>query len=139
MDKKKGLLATIHIAKKELGLSQEVYSEFLMATIGKDTCKGASEKELVAVKIALERKGWVNTHQGRKKPSVRRGNEAMLAKIEALLAEEKLPWNYAHGIGKRMFGTERLEWLDGGKLASVLVALVRQAERKKQKEAESVS
>ncbi len=48
---------------------------------------------------------------------------AMLAKIEAILADMKLPWPYADGIAKKMFGVDLVRWCDGDQTYRVLQAL----------------
>ena len=48
---------------------------------------------------------------------------AMLSKIEAILADLKLPWSYADGMAQRMFGTHLLRWCKTDQVYKLLQAL----------------
>lgn len=54
-----------------------------------------------------------------------------LKKIGALLADMKLPWNYAHAIGKTQGKKDRLEWLTDQQLDGVISALQRKQNKDK--------
>ncbi|VFS18860.1 Mu-like prophage protein gp16 [Serratia liquefaciens] len=62
---------------------------------------------------------------------VARSREAILAKIEALLAEAKRPWNYAEGLAAHMYQQHVLEWLTVEQLSAVMKALIIDAKRRK--------
>lgn len=47
-----------------------------------------------------------------------------MGKIEALLADNKLPWAYADGIAKQMFKVDKVDWLEREQLRKVVAALV---------------
>jgi phage gp16-like protein len=49
--------------------------------------------------------------------------EAVLRKVEAILADMKLDWAYADGIARKMFGVDRLTWCDADQTFRVLQAL----------------
>jgi phage gp16-like protein len=49
--------------------------------------------------------------------------EAVIRKIEAILADMELPWSYADGIARKMFGVEKLLWCDADQTFRVLQAL----------------
>lgn len=59
-----------------------------------------------------------------------------MGKIGALLADGKLSWNYAHGIAKKMFGVERLEWCDCQQLRKIVAALEYNKKRQAKKQVE---
>jgi len=61
---------------------------------------------------------------------------AMLSKIEAILTDLRLPWQYADGMAKKMFGVERLRWLDGDQTYRLLQALCVYQRRRKDKSME---
>lgn len=54
----------------------------------------------------------------------------MLRKIEALLADGKLPWAYADGISKRMFKVERVAFCAPEQLRKIIQALSYYADRR---------
>jgi len=53
--------------------------------------------------------------------------QAQLTKVEALLADMELPWDYADGIAKRMFGDSvlRVDSLNKRQLTAVISALMK--------------
>jgi len=59
------------------------------------------------------------------------GQQAQLEKVEALCADMGLPWDYADGIAKRMFGSSvlRVDTLDGRQLRAVITALVKRQQQ----------
>lgn len=153
-------IAMIHIAKKQLGMSDADYRMLLMqASSDKGGCGGVwscanmSDDQLTRVMLAMKRagfdpaKGYATTGTGKRK----RGGKAaagkparrvfanrpkntdevpMLRKVAALLADAKRPWNYAHHTAKQMFGIERLEWLDSSQLHKLIGALQIDADRR---------
>lgn len=135
-ESRKSLLAKLHIAKKDLGLSDDVYRAMLESVAGKRSASELTDRQLVAVVAELRAKGWqpkVVARHGRK-PKVRGAAKPMLAKVEALLADNGRPWKYAEGIAKRMYGVEKLEWCDEAQISGVMVALVKDARRRSGKE-----
>jgi len=58
-DLEKGLISKIHIAKKDLGFSDERYRALLQGITGKDSCKDMVLSELDAVLKALQKEGFV--------------------------------------------------------------------------------
>ena len=129
------LLAKLHIAKKDLGLTDDIYRDMLEGVTGKRSGADLSVKELVAVIAELRAKGWQpkSTPRYGRKPKVRGAAKPQLAKVEALLADNGRPWAYAEGIAKRMYGVEKLEWCDETQISGVMVALVKDARRRKGK------
>ena len=53
----------------------------------------------------------------------------LLKKIEALLAEAGRPWKYAHGMARRMFTIERVQWCEPFQLHKIVAALIYDAKR----------
>lgn len=103
--KKKALLAKIHIAKKDLGLDDGTYRDVLCRITGKDSSSKMLISELERVIYEFGNLGWkpsaaAKPKHGRKprvstdKPS----RQAVMDKIEAILSDMGLHWNYAHGF-----------------------------------------
>jgi len=118
--------ALVHVAKAQLGLSDEDYREIL-AGYGVASSRELTERQFNELMKFLGRLGF----QRRPPAARRRGQEVYgdersryLAAIERLLVEKNLPWNYAHAIGENMFGVRRLEWLEPERLQKVMVALI---------------
>jgi phage gp16-like protein len=115
-DNRKGVLAQIHIARKELALDEDTYRQ-MIATVtgGKRSCSDCSVSELHKIVRHLKDRGF--KARPRKRVAQHPGtphnlnSEPMLQKIEALLAELKAPWSYADAIAKRQYRIERVAWL----------------------------
>lgn len=123
------LIQLIHIGKGKLGLDDATYRALLTAHGQADSCTQMSLTGLQAVLKHMEGSGF--------KPAARAAfpgrpnncdSKPMLLKIEALLADRKLPWKYASAISLRMFGKERLEFCSDAELHAVIAALVKAAE-----------
>ncbi|SDB03463.1 Mu-like prophage protein gp16 [Desulfonatronum thiosulfatophilum] len=136
---RKGLLAQIHIGRKALGLDDDSYRDMLEAATGKRSCADMRLGELVSICMRLEKIALAQgvelskpKHPGKPANMDTDGKGPLLGKIEALLAEGKRPWSYAHGIAKRMYGSERVEWLTSRQLGSVVTALVKAQQKRKE-------
>lgn len=127
-------LAKIHIAKKQLGMDDVTYREMLRSVAGVESAGKLDVHGLDAVLAHLRRAGFKAKRQVRfpGKPQARQVRlecRALMSKVEALLAEAKRPWSYGHGVAKRMFKIERLEWLDAQQIHKVVQALMIDAKR----------
>ncbi|MBF7683936.1 regulatory protein GemA [Acinetobacter sp. B5B] len=115
-------LATIHVAKKTLGLDDDTYRDLLAQVTGKRSAKDLNQDELIAVLKHLETLGFSKQSFGQK-PKVKHSKEALVGKIEALLADQALHWQYAVGIAKKMFKKEALEFCTESELWRIVAAL----------------
>ncbi|MHA7855396.1 gp16 family protein [Marinobacter shengliensis] len=113
---RKGVLAQIHIARKELALDDDTYRQ-MIATVtgGKRSCSDCNVAELHKIVQHMKERGF--KAKPRKRVAQYPGKphnldaQPMLQKIEALLAELKAPWSYADAIAKRQYKVERVAWL----------------------------
>lgn len=143
---RKGLLAKVHIAKKQLGLRDEDWRAILEARFEVDSSARLSLGQLENLVSYLERCGWKPTTRRKVfdrhgKPHVAThddtgmGREGQMRKIEALLAElgqaegHYMPWDYAAAILKHQTGLTRLEYADPIQLKGVIAALSRNITR----------
>ena len=133
-NKRNSLLAKIHIAKKQLVLDDAIYRDMLWRLTGKRSCKQMSIKELNSVLRDCERLGFKPIKQHGRKPNVASHKKAILVKIEAILTDLALPWQYAENMAKTMFGSHGvIEWLNDEQLYKLMQALaVYQARKKRQ-------
>lgn len=126
---KRTLIAKIHIAKKHLGYDDATYRDVLERVTGKTSCKQMDLGELKKVVMELKRLGFTPTPTATKtptwgkKPSTTKPKQALMDKIEAVLADLSLNWNYAHALAKKMFGVDMVHWLDTDRLYKVVQAL----------------
>ena len=57
--------------------------------------------------------------------------QLQIAKVEALLANMKLPWSYADALARRMYKTDMVRWCTGEQLRGVIAALVKRQQKQK--------
>lgn len=125
MSTKKVLMVKIHIAKKDLHLDDDTYRDVLWRVTGKRSCKDMTIAQLQDVVKDMENSGFKPKAAPKhgKKPSVTKRRQALISKIEAILADMGLHWNYAHGVGEQMFQIKRLQFLNDQQLYKVTQAL----------------
>lgn len=125
-------LALIHIARKEMGLDDESYRDILAGTAGVRSAKELSDRGFRAVLAEFERLGWRNGTPGSRHASAAKSGMhqrwsadkwRLYSKIEAQLADLGLPWSYADGIARNMFGVRLLRWCTAEQLRKVIAAL----------------
>ena len=131
-------LAKIHVGKKALGMDDDTYRAFLQAQVGKRSAADCTIIELQAVLHAMKRRGFVPQSSkpvGKNPgaPKTARSRQAVLDKITAQLTTRGLHWNYAHGMAKRMFNKERVQWLNDEQLYKLMQALQVDQNRRKRR------
>ena len=135
VDRRQRDLAKIHIAKKQLGLDEATYRAMLLMVAGVQSASELDAQGRNKVLAHLFNAGFkaMGTTNQRpfKKPNlaISSDKEALLRKIEAYLAEAKRPWDYAHGIARRMFKVNRLQWCHASQLHKIVAALEYDARR----------
>ena len=137
-------LSRIHCLKKDLGLTEDNYRALLQGLTGKDSSKDMDYKERWRVICEMGKlkggKGQNRASTAPKKypgrPAIIPDKEALIGKIEALLTIAGRPWRYAHGIAKKMFGIDLVEWCDPDQLWRIAAALEYDRRRREKKEAQ---
>lgn len=128
----KGKLAQIHIAKAQLGLSDEDYRAILARTAGVSSAKQLTNRTVGGVMHELRRLGFTPKpakKAGRKAPRPPATRKVVMNKVEALLAHAGRPWAYADGMAQRMFQVQRIDWIDDDQLQRLMQALIIDAKR----------
>lgn len=132
IDSRARALAAIHAAKRTLDMDEGSYRDLLervSVTKGqaRQSAKHMSPSQLIAVLEEFKRLGGLRPSPKTKgKPANFNSNAMpeMITKVEALLADMKLPWSYADSIAKRQFGIERVAWCrTQDQLRSIIAAL----------------
>lgn len=120
--------------KNGLNLTAEERHDVQMQVVGKASLTAMSLEELNRVLDHVNAKLGYTGHAGKPKGLA---DDPQLRKIEALLADMKLPWAYIHksstgpSMVRRLTGKDRIEWADGpGKTAVITALCVRQAKLK---------
>ena len=127
---RKALLATVHIAKKELKLDDPTYRLVLERVTGYESAADCGDAQLEDVLKEFKRMGYrLRPMSKYRRPQGREEIEPQLKKIEALLAEAKRPWSYAQTLAKRICKVERLEWVPADELYKIITALEKDAAR----------
>lgn len=149
-EKRRKLLAKVHIAAKELGLTEEQYRDGLRLNFGVESAGDMSIKQLERLLDFYKEKGWKqkpgrgsarqqrehipDKHGKPRRPAL--DKQGLLKKIEALLADKgrreqkEIPWSYASAILEKQSGIKRLEWATPEQLRKVVAALMYDAKRK---------
>lgn len=128
----KGKLAQIHIAKAQLGLSDEDYRAILARTAGVSSAKELTNKTVGGLMHEFRRLGFEPKpakKAGRKAPNPPATRQAEMNKVEALLTHAGRAWAYADGMAKHMFRVDRVDFLDDSQLHKLLQALIIDAKR----------
>jgi phage gp16-like protein len=118
--------ALIHVAKAQLGLSDEAYREML-ASVGVASSRDLTPLQFDELLRRLEAGGFKATGRRGKKSATRKkaapDREPLLKKIEAILLDTGLTWEYANGIARNMFGVTMVRWCNAQQLWRVAAAL----------------
>jgi len=119
IDRRKSELAQIHIAKQQLGLDEDTYRQMLW-TVGRVTsARDLDHAGRKSVLDHMESRGW----KRHAKPKVSDLKKSLVGKVEALLADMKLPWSYADGIARQMYKRDKLQWCNTSELRGIITAL----------------
>lgn len=123
-DTRKNMLAKIHIAKKELGLDDDIYRDWLEAVTGLRSCSKMTMAQLEKVLKDAKRMGWQDNHQGvGRMPLHSAEHRPMFNKLAVLLKQVGKKWAYVDGMAKKMFDVERVNMLNADQLHKVVSAL----------------
>lgn len=121
-------IAKIKMAQAALGMDDSAYREMLQRVTGRTSSAAMTHQQRDQVLAELVRLGWqANAWPGRPKNT---DQVPMLRKAEALLAQAKRPWEYAHAMTRKMFGVDRLEFLSHEQLHRLVAALQIDANRR---------
>jgi phage gp16-like protein len=130
---RRGDLARIHMAKKELGLDDEAYRDLLKGITGKESAANLDARERILVLQAMTRLGAKSTAKHQPFPGrpalVPIDSAGLISKIEAQLAEAKRPWEYAHATARHMFGKDKVQFCEPDELRRIVAAFTYDALR----------
>lgn len=151
-EQRKALLAKVHIAKAQLGMTDAEYLTLLDSYYGVESAGILGLTELKGLVLVMQKEYGFKPSKGHARRGVSRkretpatltndndnlGREALMKKIEAQLAEKgraegtDVPWGYAVAILKRQSGgvTRCFEHATPEQLRGVIAALTRDARR----------
>ncbi|HNX76074.1 MAG TPA: regulatory protein GemA [Candidatus Rifleibacterium sp.] len=124
-------LAMIHLAKKDLGLDDDMYRDILKQCCGVESSADLDQPNRRKLLAFFRGRGWgrKDYRQGRPKNMNVPDRSRMLRKIEALLADAKRPWGYADALAKRICKVDSLTFCEPAQLGKVISALMYDAKR----------
>lgn len=126
---RRGLIASVKIAQKDMGLDDDTYRDMLRAVTGRNSAARCSVPQLKAMLGEFRAKGW--KPRPRHTKSVPAELLPLHAKIAALCASLERPTTYADAIIRRQSnGCAQLGTADRAQLTACVAALVRQQGRK---------
>jgi len=117
------LLAKIHIAKKDLGMSDDEYRTVLDVKFGKGSASKLTMPQLSQLVAHFQTLGWEPAPSRGKPKNPPAERSALLSKVEAYLAEAGRPWSYADAMAKRICKVEKIAWCEPEDLAKIVAAL----------------
>lgn len=131
---RRGLLAKVHIAIKDLCIDDGTYREILRREFGVASAAALSNRELEALVRYFKRKGW----QAKSSPPDRRTGKARdpEAQVDALREralelKEKMQMSERRfrGLCRKICGAERIEWCQDGATLKRLLAVMEKIRR----------
>lgn len=131
-------LAKIHMAIKRLGMDDATYRGMLWNVAGVKSAADLDEAGLMAVLDHLISRGFEPGRGKNPYPNTPHNLQGttrspQLLKVEAILADARLPWAYADGIARRMHNVDKVAWCYPGQLQGVIAALEKMVARKREK------
>lgn len=131
---RKSMIAKIKIGQSQLGMDDWGYRQLLARVTGRQSCTECTIHQLEAILEELKRLGFQpRTPKKYMPPNHSQAKELLISKVWALLADNKWPWEYAHGLASKMFKVDRVEWLSEHHLYKLIAALQIHADRLKKR------
>ncbi|HJW23786.1 MAG TPA: regulatory protein GemA [Rhodocyclaceae bacterium] len=123
----------VHAACRELGMDDDTRRDMMQRVAG---VRSTTDLDLRKADLVLDHLNKSGAKLGKKDVGRRKDKPKdaaitdQVAKIEAQLADMKLPWQYAHSMARHMFKVERLEWCNGAQLGKIIAALAYEQEKR---------
>lgn len=121
MNKKQ--LALIHIAKKQVDMTETEYRD-LLGSVNAVSSKDLDGKSFSIVMNHFAQLGFKSTSTYRPENGLPQGKQVYLRKIDAILDDLDLKRDYADRLAKNRFGVEKVHWLDPRKIRKVMQMLI---------------
>ncbi len=129
-------LAKIHVAKKQLGMDDDTYRMMLQEVASVNSAKSLSAMGRATVLAHLKSCGMKfktppKSSTKTRHPGKPHNMKPQLDKIEALLTDMTLSWNYANSLAQHMFKVDRVSWLKTSQqLGAIIAALTYEQEKR---------
>ncbi len=113
-------LATIHIARKALGMDEETYRAFLKRETGKDSAKDLNPNEARRAIAAFERAGWRRAAKAPSPAFVRKAQALWIAGFNLGLVADRTD-RALRAFVKRQTGLDHPAWVKDAKAQRAVV------------------
>lgn len=130
--RKAARIKAIHAACRSAGIDDAERQRIQREVTGKASLKDMDYSEVSRVLTHLNKAAGYHEYDGKPKST---DTDPQLQKIEALLADQKLPWAYIHRskfgptMCKKLTGKDRIEWADAAGKQAVITALVKRQQK----------
>jgi phage gp16-like protein len=132
-EQRRALLATVHIARKQLGMVEDDYRAVLRRVAGRGSAKDCDNLQLGRVLAEFERMGFQSVARSRRRvpaaSAVARKARARWISLGQLGAIEDASEERLESFGRRQVGVDRLQWADEREGFRLIEALKAIAER----------
>ncbi|MCP3940033.1 MAG: DUF1018 domain-containing protein [Desulfobacteraceae bacterium] len=132
--------AVIHIAKSQVGMSNEEYHD-LLSSVSVTSSKKLNNKTFSIVMNQFEQLGFKTkskTRSKRKVSNLPNRKQPLIKKLEAIILDMGKSWRYVDAISKRRFDIETAQWLEVPELRKLVQMMVIYQKRQLKKELESM-
>lgn len=133
-------LAKIHIAKKELQLTDEIYHDILALHFKAETAKDLTDRQAEQLLDFFRAKGWKPKKTTAEAQTKRRDGDYIEIKPGPTAAQQRKVLAMWHALGygmdklhircKRQFGVDRFEWLTDPRQLHILITDLEQRQEK---------
>lgn len=125
--------AVIHIAKAQVGMSDEEYRD-LLGSVGVESSKDLTGKTFAQVMSRFEKLGFQTTSKTRSQRKVSnlpKDKKQLMKKLEAIILDMDLSWAYVDGIARKRFKVDAAQWLGGEELFKLVQMMAVYQKRKR--------
>lgn len=128
--------AVIHIAKAQVGMSDEEYRD-LLSSVGVESSKDLTGNTFGKIMDHFEKLGFKTKAKTRKRKinNLPVDKKALMEKLEAILLDLDLSWGYVDSIAASRFGVDRAQWLEGEPLYKLVQIMAVHQKRQRRKNA----
>jgi phage gp16-like protein len=129
-------LAIIHIAKKQVAMTDEEYRD-LLGSVGVESSKNLNNKTFSIVINHFEQLGFKTKSKTRAKRKVNNlpnRKQPLMKKLEAIILDMDKSWAYVDSIAKSRFNVETTQWLEVQELQKLVQMMVIYQKRQQKKE-----
>jgi len=118
------LLAKVHIAKKELGLDDDLYRVILQDEFGVESAADLRVEELEGLVARFKAKGWQSRPGGRSYNTKTAQAEALRDRARQAALHTALNEKRFRGLVKKICGVDDIEWCGEAVRLKRLVAVI---------------